>query len=116
MSTNREYQMDYDWLWDNPPHNDGTPATVRLVVTDGERDSAQAALAAFLDSLERTEDGAYVSGGWVAAVRSQEPLTVDITSGGEDVADGIQDGTERAYEYFGRGTDLGLRWTQLPRL
>ncbi len=26
----RLYRVDYDWLWTNPPHNDGSPATLRI--------------------------------------------------------------------------------------
>lgn len=117
MTDPREYVVDYDWLWTNPPHNDGAPATVRLAVTDGERDQAQPLVDKWLATLERDPAGNYVCGGWGVrvATRDDAHVTLDITSGGEDVADGIQDGTESAFEYLGNGTDLDLQWEQLPR-
>ena len=118
----RRYEVDYDWLWTNPPHNDGTPATVRMTVTDGRRNAAAPAVKAWLATLTPSGD-AFVCGGWVARVverqkaRSGAPgrVVVGLTSGGEDVADGIQDATEQAYAHLGEGTDLGLAWKQLPR-
>ncbi|CAM3851014.1 hypothetical protein [Corynebacterium frankenforstense] len=118
----RRYEVDYDWLWTNPPHNDGTPATVRMTVTDGRRDAAAPAVEAWLGTLTPSGD-AFVCGGWVARVierhgsRGDAPgrVVVDLTSGGEDVADGIQDATEQAYAHLGEATDLGLTWEQLPR-
>lgn len=44
--THRRYRLDYDRLWTDPPHNDGTPATVRLVVADGKRIKVAAAVEA----------------------------------------------------------------------
>lgn len=118
----RRYEVDYDWLWTNPPHNDGTPATVRMTVTDGRRDAAAPAVTAWLETLTPSGD-AFVCGGWVArvierhGVRGDAPgrVVLNLTSGGEDVADGIQDATEQAYAHLGEDTDLGLSWEQLPR-
>lgn len=113
----REYLVDYDWLWTRPPHNDGTPATLRLRVTDGKCTSARERVDAWLAEIA-DPDGFHGSGGWaVSEVAAEDTGSVIllITSGGEDVADGIQDGSEEAFEHLGRGTDLGLAWTQLPR-
>ena len=117
MSDPREYTVDYDWLWDNPPHNDGTPATVRLTVTNGQRDDAARRVDAWLESLDSDGEGNYFSGGWGVreAARDDAQVVLEITSGGEDVADGIEDGTQSAYDYLGEGTDLDLQWEQLPR-
>lgn len=41
----RLYELDYDWLWRNPPHNDGSPARIRVrlyrnSIDEGEAGSA----------------------------------------------------------------------------
>lgn len=41
---------------------------------------------------------------------------VDIRSGGEDVADGIEDEAATAFDGIVAGTDLHVRYEQLPRL
>ena len=45
---------------------------------------------------------------------------VDITSAGEDVADGIEDGTENLYNFLTTRADeldseLTVEWRELPR-
>ena len=44
------------------------------------------------------------------------PALVDITSAGEDVADGIEDGTQNLYEFLAeRASELTVEWRELPR-
>lgn len=113
----RRYQVDLDWLWTQPPHNDGSPATVRLTVRDGVRDRACSRVASWLSRLPADEQGLHGSGGWTVRIveTCADTVTVDITSAGEDVADGIEAGTESAFDHLAPGTDLGLSWQQLPR-
>ncbi|QOQ38036.1 hypothetical protein [Trueperella pecoris] len=113
----RKYSVDYDWLWTRPPHNDGTPATVRLTLTDGRGSRAHDAVDAWLASLGPAEDGMYGQAGWVVVEkeRRRRSVVLEITSGGEDVADGIDDGTDAAYRAVIEGTDLEVTWEQLPR-
>ncbi|WP_256365735.1 hypothetical protein [Corynebacterium sp. HMSC08A12] len=41
---------------------------------------------------------------------------MDITSAGEDVADGIEDGTQNLYEFLvTRASELTVEWRELPR-
>lgn len=62
---------------------------------------------------------------------TSDPALVDITSAGEDVADGIEDGTQNLYEFLAErvaraeraeagethGADeLTVEWRELPRI
>ncbi|WP_406712943.1 FMN-binding negative transcriptional regulator [Trueperella pyogenes] len=121
----RRYTVDYDWLWTNPPHNDGSPAVLRLILTDGPTTSARAAAEAWLATLTEFGDGRRGSGGWaVDVVKMADKATcqgahgdvvLDLISGGEDVADGIDAAATEAYEQVIAGSDLGVTWEQLPR-
>lgn len=109
--TAKEYVMDYDWLWTRPPHNDGTSATVRVTVRGP---GAGRAAQAWMDELAAEHDGITGWGGWVARLRSVslDDAVLDLVSGGEDVADGIDCATEEAFEVLG---DFDLEWENLPR-
>ena len=116
------YRVNLDWLWGTPPGNDGTPATVRAVVTGGE---ACALAAAWLESLSADEDGNRGEGGWgaqlVHAGEYSRRAILAITSAGEDVADGIEDGTDNLYCFLaervrGRAEpELNVEWQELER-
>lgn len=114
----RMYAVDYDWLWARPPHNDGTPATVRLTLTDGRRTIARDAVDAWFASVGASEGGVFGYAGWVVVEKEAKPgrVVLEITSGGEDVADGIDDGTDTVYQEIIRDSDLGVKWEQLPRV
>ncbi|STC69165.1 hypothetical protein [Corynebacterium pilosum] len=111
------YRMDYDWLWGSPetggPGNDGSSATVRLTVTGP---NARNAVMQWFDDLRPDEFGLRSRGGWLVTEMKWEPeeVIVDITSGGEDVADGIEDGTTEAFDVL---SPFGVQfeWEQLPR-
>ena len=96
------------------------------------RDSASAE--AWLRALSADEDGRRGEGGWGAEIANpddtSDPALVDITSAGEDVADGIEDGTQNLYEFLAervahtkRGeagetpgaSELTVEWRELPR-
>lgn len=108
-----EYVMDHDWL-DNTVD---APATVRLTVS-GE--NARSAVQAWFDELATDQLGVRGRGGWMVqevtdvAKSSPNEVVVDITSGGEDVADGIEDATRDAYELFD-AMGFVLTWENLPR-
>lgn len=112
--------MDMDWLWDTEsgPGNDGTPATVRLTVR-GE--GAREAVREWFEELPSDALGSRGMGGWMVqessdpAKASPDEAQVDITSGGEDVADGIKAGTADAYEALD-ALGLELTWENLPRV
>lgn len=117
----RKYTVDYDWLWAKPPHNDGSPATVRARVSAGTEPSPSdpmlcpsRKIRAWWESLTEFSETARGKGGWVAHIDAHEGV-VEITSGGEDVADGIQDGTESFFEGVINGTDFVVEYEQLPR-
>ncbi|WP_296136664.1 hypothetical protein [uncultured Tessaracoccus sp.] len=105
------YRIDHDWLWgrDEP---DGV-AVLRCVVTDEDPGRAAEAVAAFLESLPADEHGMRGRGGW-AAVPVEGENAVDLVSGGEDVADGIEWAAEEAHAFFSRFGVGGLEWVQGP--
>lgn len=113
----RRYALDYDWLWNSPPHNDGSPAAVRMTIGDGAVDEARPAVEAWLSSLPSFAAGFYGGGGWATRIVQFRPETavLEIISGGEDVLEGIDAGTHEAYDQMIRGTDLTVLWEQLPR-
>ena len=116
------YHVNLDWLWGTPPGNDGTPATVRAVL---EGTGACALAQAWLESLSADEDGHRGEGGWgaqlVHAEEHSRRVILAITSAGEDVADGIEDGTDNLFCFLAeqvRGLaepELNLEWQELER-
>ena len=114
------YRVNLDWLWGTPPGNDGTPATVRAALFG---DDAHTSAEAWLRTLSADEDGRRGEGGWGAELVNPDdttsPALVDITSAGEDVADGIEDGTQNLYEFLAeraaRADELSVEWRELPR-
>ncbi|KTF04652.1 putative FMN-binding domain protein [Trueperella bernardiae] len=115
----RRYVVDYGWLWEEPPHNDGTPAVLRLVLTDGAETNARAAAEEWLAGLPQ-DGGMPGRGGWavkggVVECEHAGAVGLDLVSAGEDVADGISAAAEDAFANLIASTDLGVRWEQLPR-
>lgn len=116
------YRVNLDWLWGTPPGNDGTPATVRVVL---EGIGACALAQAWLESLSVDDNGHRGEGGWgaqlVHAGEYSRRAILAITSAGEDVADGIEDGTDNLYCFLAeqvRGvaeSDLNVEWQELER-
>lgn len=116
------YHVNLDWLWGTPPGNDGTPATVRAVLKGVD---ACALAKAWLDSLSADEDGNRGEGGWGAQLvhvdEHSRRAILAITSAGEDVADGIEDGTDNLYCFLAeqaRGLaepELNVEWQELDR-
>lgn len=109
------YHMDYDWLWTRPPHNDGSLATVRLTVSGN---GARRAVDGWFAQLPQDSAGVRGGGGWavteVSSAVDGRTVVLDITSGGEDVADGIEWGTGQAFEALD-GQGLTFTWENLPR-
>ena len=116
------YRVNLDWLWGTPPGNDGTPATVRAVL---EGAGACALAQAWLESLSVDDNGHRGEGGWgaqlVHAGKYSRQAILAITSAGEDVADGIEDGTDNLYCFLservrGRAEpELNVEWQELER-
>lgn len=125
------YRVNLDWLWGTPPGNDGTPATVRAALFGVD---AHTSAEAWLRTLSADEGGRRGEGGWGAELVNPDdtsgPALVDITSAGEDVADGIEDGTQNLYEFLADrvasaerdeasetpgASDLTVEWRELPR-
>lgn len=116
------YRVNLDWLWGTPPGNDGTPATVRAVV---EGTGACALAQAWLESLSVDDNGHRGEGGWGARLvhvdEHSRRAILAITSAGEDVADGIEDGTDNLYCFLVeqvRGvaeSDLNVEWQEGDR-
>lgn len=116
------YRVNLDWFWGTPPGNDGTPATVRAVL---EGVDACALAKAWLQSLTADDNGHRGEGGWgtqlIHADENSRRAILAITSAGEDVADGIEDGTDNLYRFLAarvRGvaeSDLTVEWQELDR-
>ncbi|MGV9197187.1 hypothetical protein ACTOVL_08365 [Arcanobacterium canis] len=122
----RRYQLDYDWLWTNPPHNDGTPAVLRLTVTDGKESVARLAVERWFSTLTAFDEDSYGRGGWAVSevtppsssdgeTTAEKTIVLDIIAGGEDVLEAIDDAADSAYVTMISGTDLAVTWQQLPR-
>ncbi|WIK83274.1 MULTISPECIES: hypothetical protein [Micrococcus] len=110
------WEVDLDWLWGTPPGNDGSAATLRLdVIGPG---AAQAA-ARWMESLDADEDGVRGEGGWRAdpggVAGGEDHAVILLTSAGEDVADGLEDAADTAYEALSAVPGLRLHWTPQPR-
>ncbi|QCB27840.1 hypothetical protein [Corynebacterium endometrii] len=111
MST--PYKLDYEWL-----RNDiDAVATVELTV---KGEGAREAILAWFEEVPLDELGTRGGGGWMVAEATDiartdaDTVVLHITSGGEDVADGIQNGTESAYEAL-EPFGVELSWKNLPR-
>jgi transcriptional regulator len=109
-----KYVMDHDWL-DN---RIDAPATVRLTVSGA---NARAAVQAWFDELATDQLGVRGRGGWMVqevtdvAKSTPDEVVVDITSGGEDVADSIEDATTDAFDLFD-AMGFELTWVNRPRV
>lgn len=114
--TPHTYQLDYDWLWNNPTGNDGSSATVLMHLT-GEQPLALACAAAWLTNLPKDSSGIRGQGGWRADLVAIDSghIILSITSAGEDVAEGIEAGTQDAFHHLERFENLRIDWQQLPR-
>lgn len=110
------WQLDLDWLWQTPPGNDGSPATLQVDVFGPE---AARAATAWLASLPLDNNGVRGRAGWRADPASQpdsvEHATLLLTSAGEDVADGLEAAADDIYQALAAGHGLTVRWTPLPR-
>lgn len=103
------YEMDYDWL----ANDISDSATVRLTVTGPH---ARSAVMEWLEDLPADALGTRGRGGWMVKEVSAAPeeAVLDLTSGGQDVADGIEAATTEAHDVL---SALGceLEWEQRPR-
>ncbi|SJN15456.1 Possible GRAM domain [Micrococcus lylae] len=110
------WEVDLDWLWGTPPGNDGSAATLRLDVTGP---GAAHAAVRWMDSLSADEDGVRGEGGWRADPGNvgggEDHAVILLTSAGEDVADGLEDAADTAYEALSAVPGLQLHWAPQPR-
>ena len=110
-----DYEPDYDWLW--PEQGAQEIATLRAYVEMPESGAAQKTLDEYVSAVPTDENGVHGLGGWridPATSPLDGEAAVAITSGGEDVADGIQDGAESLVEAL-NGLAATVYWQQLPR-
>lgn len=115
-SSVKPYEPDYDWFWGRKPGNDGTQATLRMTVS-GEPAVIRKAVAAWISTLSTDSNGVRGEGGWRVdeVSREAEAIQLDITSGGEDVADGVIAGAESAVASLKHVDGIAVTWEQLPR-
>ncbi|MBW3068655.1 hypothetical protein CWT12_02340 [Actinomyces sp. 432] len=107
----KRYTVDYDWLW---RREDPTArATLRLVVSHRSPRLAARAVERLLARLPAGSGGTRGSGGWVVLPVPDDPCALDIVSGGQDVADGIQSGADAIYDALIPLENLSLSWHEL---
>lgn len=132
----RLYQLDYAWLWDDPPHNSGPEARLRVRLSaKGDREldlrerpepgqsdlepDVSALVHHWLDSLSDSEPPIWGEAGWATTIVSEQPganaVVLDLWSAGEDVADGIHDATRSFYNGVLRDQPVSVVYEQLPR-
>lgn len=113
VAMTKPYELDYSWLSTDAPDNDGSSATVRMTVTG---DNARQGVMTWFDDLPMDDLRVRGRDGWmVKEIQWNETkVIVDITSGGEVVADGIAAGTGEAFDVL-EPLGLNLEWEQLPR-
>ncbi|WP_257183562.1 hypothetical protein [Corynebacterium cystitidis] len=108
---NQRYEIDSDWIRDEQADGDGSSVSVRLTVTGP---MAREGVLEWLKDLSADALGSRGRDGWlVREVKSGTDYAMaDITAGGDDVEEGLRDGTEEAFDVL---DPLGcqLEWVQL---
>ncbi|WP_103062631.1 hypothetical protein [Actinomyces qiguomingii] len=67
----------------------------------------------FLEGLPTDASGIRGSGGWAVVPVDGNRCALDIVSGGQDVADGIQAGADALFDAVAATEGIGLSWHQL---
>ncbi|ADH92276.1 hypothetical protein EBF03_02545 [Arcanobacterium haemolyticum] len=108
------YKLDYDWVWS---HNSLGTRTLRLIIKDDDPAKLRTAVTSYIRSLPTDANGIAGRGGWAIYPNVNEStpnaIVIDIVSGGEDVADGIEDGADYAYNHLRKTAGITLEWRQL---
>lgn len=107
---------DFDWLWGSGVED--PVATLRLHVQHPDPDLVEASVTRFVGGLSSDSNGVRGSGGWAVHPRPELSTpgiaVLDLVSGGQDVADGIEAAADAAFESMTRTKGVRLRWEQLP--
>jgi len=109
----RRYVVDYDWLWQR--HDPTARAVLRAVVSHVSPDVAHSTLDRFIASLPADSRGVRGRAGWAVFPVDTDcgAAAVDIVSGGEDVADGIQSGADAVFDALTQVDGVSITWHQL---
>lgn len=120
------YEPDYEWLWD--PATFEKQAKLRAHIFSEHHDQAILAVGKMLSNLVDFGNGCFGRGGWGLRLlkTTNLPLTdqsvtkkyvfsLEITSGGQDVADAIIDAAEEVYAALSAVPDTDIQWEQIPR-
>ncbi|MBE6485153.1 MAG: hypothetical protein E7Z96_10410 [Actinomycetaceae bacterium] len=105
------YALDYEWMWDRRRETD--VATLRVVAHHQDPRIARAAILTFLNGLPTDDNGVRGRGGWAAYPVANRENALDLVSGGQDVADGIESAADDAFEALSAWPGLTLTWQQL---
>ncbi|WP_172191202.1 hypothetical protein [Actinomyces faecalis] len=111
-STPQPWTVDYDWLWDPSVHD--PVATLRATL---HHPHAQELSQAFCQALPQDVHGVAGAGGWAVYPQphhSSDVAVLDLTAGGEDLADALQDAADRLYQAVRAADGLEIVWEQLP--
>lgn len=88
----QRYQIDRNWVWGARNRRLRGVATVRATVSNPNPGVATRRVEDWLATIENGEGDHRWGGGWSVSVHSRAATEVelDLTSGGEDVADSLQ--------------------------
>lgn len=120
-SPTRSYTMNYSWIWgpDNPLLE--KTASLSLQIQDANPERLADLLQQWLATLTHSANG-WFQGGWAVDVVSHERGSAELifSSGGQDVADSLQDGVDLFHDQVLAPLDLDpltagtVCWTELP--
>lgn len=132
------YGVNYEWLWAKTHGYPLARLQAHFLAREPQLGELDFCLDAFFASLSRDENGVAGSGGWAVYRRDSESLAdcpqtdsldvhglpelgsgecnrvIEIVAGGEDIADAIEDGAQRLYEFVKDCPGVQLRWVELP--
>lgn len=114
--------MNHDWVWG--PDNPRLEKAARLSVQIHGASPAPLGelLQRWLDTLTRDAGGGWFRGGWAVDVVSHQGGSAELvlSSGGQDVADSLQDAADSFHEQVLEPLELDplmpgtVTWTELP--
>lgn len=123
------YEPDYEWLWD--PATFEKQAKLRAHVFSEHHDQTLRATGKMLGNLADFGNGCFGRGGWgIRLLKVTNPpiteelsencaksyaFSLEVTSGGQDVADAIIDAAEEIFATLSAIPDTDIQWEQIPR-
>ncbi|MGF3056658.1 hypothetical protein [Microbacterium sp. YY-01] len=115
MPSAPRYTIDLEWVWGPENRHLEGIATVRATVSDPAAGLAAQKTRTWLKRLRRDDETSWISGGWAASIRQQDAVSIvlDLTSGGQDVAESLSDAVEQLQDAVLTGATT-IRWEPQP--